>query len=354
MQIRRSFLATVALAVSTAALSQTAPQPPREYAVTPLVTNVSGGAPVTDPGLVNPWGLSRSSTGDWWVSDNTSGLSTLYDGTGKITPLVVTIPTGDSSASSTGSPTGTVFNGTTDFAVAPGKPADFLFATEDGTISGWNPGAAPTAAIIEVNEKQASVFKGLTIAQARVGGVLGNYLYVADFRQARVAVYTGSFAHATELEQAIAKTPIPAGYAPFNVQNLGGNIYVTLAKQDAAKHDQVRGAGQGLVAVITPEGKLIQIFEAGPWFNAPWGVAIASGDFGAFSHDVLVGNFGDGTVMAFNPVTPPPPPPRRVQGQAGRCERQCDRDSGALGAFFRQRHYARRPGDDAVLRGGSG
>jgi uncharacterized protein (TIGR03118 family) len=293
--------ATLALSLAPAALSQATPQ---QYTQTNLVSNVSGEAAVTDPNLQNAWGLSRSSGGDWWVSDNTSGLSTLYSGTtGAITPLVVTIPTGDKTQSATGSPTGTIFNGTTGFTLAAGKPALFLFATEDGTISGWNPGVSPGSAVITVNEKSASVFKGLTMASAKVNGVTANYLYVADFRKARIAVYDTNFKHATWLENAIAKNWLPKGFAPFNVQNLGGNLYVTLAKQDAAKHDEEHGAGLGEVAVITPEGKLIQVFQYGSWFNAPWGVAIASGDFGAYSHDVLVGNFGDGTINAFDPIT---------------------------------------------------
>ncbi len=292
---------TFALAFAPTAFSQATPQ---QYAQTNLVSNVSGQAAVTDSNLQNAWGLSRTSSGDWWVADNTSGLSTLYSGTtGAITPLVVTVPSGDKSQNAIGSPTGTIFNGTSGFAVAPGKPAVFLFATEDGTISGWNPSASPTTAIITVNEKSASVFKGLTMAPATLSGATANYLYVADFRRARIAVYDTNFKHVTAIEKKIATNWIPAGFAPFNVQNLGGNLYVTLAKQDAARHDNEFGAGLGEVAVITPEGQLVQVFEYGSWFDAPWGVAIASGDFGAYSHDVLVGNFGSGTIMAFDPIT---------------------------------------------------
>ncbi len=288
-----------------------------EYAQTNLTANVAGVAAVADPNLVNPWGLSRATNGAWWVSDNGTGLSTLYDGnTGAIKPLVVKIPSGDLNLSPLGSPTGTIFNGTTDFTVAPGKPSVFLFATEDGTISGWNPGVLATTSIVEVNEHSNSVFKGLTLAQASVGEheseegqaprTIANYLYAADFRKGTLAVYDTTFQHATELEERIARTLSLAsrrGYAPFNVQNLGGNLYVTLAKQDKAKHDEISGAGLGLVISMTPEGKLLQIFQTGTFLNAPWGMVIAPSDFGAYSHDLLVGNFGDGTISAFNPVT---------------------------------------------------
>ena len=200
-----------------------APEPFQQYTLQTLVSNISGDAAVVDPNLANAWGLSRSSGGDWWVSDNTTGLSTLYDGTGKITPLVVTIPPGDPNASSTGTPTGTIFNGTTDFAVAAGKPAVFLFSTEDGTISGWNPGAAATKAIIVVNEKQKSVFKGLTAGQAGPqDGPLANYLYAADFRAGRVAVYDKGYRHVGEIENNFLRFSPKAGFAPFNVQNIGG------------------------------------------------------------------------------------------------------------------------------------
>ncbi len=287
---------TLALAFAPLALAQE-----QQYTQTNLVSNLSGAA-VTDPNLVNAWGLARSSTGDWWVSDNGPGLSTLYDGTGKIAPLVVTIPPSDPTVSPTGTPTGTVFNGTPDFALAPGKPALFLFATEDGTISGWNPGANPTKAIIVVNDGQKSVFKGLTIGQARIHGTWANYLYAANFRKGQVSVYDASFHFIDEIEDNFSRFHAPEGFAPFNVQNIGGNIYVAYAKQDSVKHDEVDGEGLGFVAVFRPDGHLLQVLEPGPWFNAPWGLTAAPSDFGSYSHDVLIGNFGSGEILAFDPV----------------------------------------------------
>jgi uncharacterized protein (TIGR03118 family) len=275
----------------------------QQFTETDLVSNISGRAAVTDPNLVNAWGLSRSSGSPWWTSDNGTGLSTLYTGAGVTQGLVVTVPTGDINKASTGTPTGTIFNGTTDFNLAPGKPALFLFATEDGTISGWNPGVNPTTAMIMVNEKSKSVFKGLTMAQATLHGATHNYLYAADFRRGKVLVYDTNFQHVPQLEAAFAKLPIPHGFAPFNVQNLGGNIYISVAEQDADKHDQVAGPGHGFVGSVRPDGTLLQIMQPGNYLNAPWGMAIASGDFGAFSHDLLVGNFGNGTIVAFDPIT---------------------------------------------------
>ena len=292
-------LAAMALGVS--AFAQDSLQ---QYTQTNLVSNQAGVALNLDPDLVNPWGLSRSSGSPWWVSDNGPGLATLYTGVGVKEGLVVTIPTGDPSVSPTGTPTGTIYNGSSiDFLLAPGKPALFMFVTEDGTVSGWNSGVNPTTAVIEVNEKSKSVFKGATIAQDTTGGISTTYLYVADFRKGRVQVYDASFHKVSFGEERFDDDCLREGYAPFNIQNIGGNLYVTFAKQDAAKHDEEDGPGLGFVDVFSPSGRLLQRFEHGPWLNAPWGLTLASEDFGVFSHDVLVGQFGSGEILAFNPVT---------------------------------------------------
>jgi len=253
---------------------------------------------------VNAWGLSRSSGSPWWVSDNGTGLSTLYDGSGNKQALIVTIPTGDPTVSPTGTPTGTIFNGSSvDFLLAPSMPALFLFVTEDGTISGWNPGVNPTTAVIEVNEKGKSVFKGMAVAQVKDGATSTTFLYVADFRKGRVQVYDTSFNRVPTSGERFEDDQLPQGYAPFNIYNIGGNLYVAFAKQDAEKHDEVDGPGRGYVDVFSPSGRLLQRLEHGPWFNGPWGLALASSDFGLFSHDVLVGQFGSGEILAFDPVT---------------------------------------------------
>lgn len=291
--------ATLALAIS--AYGQ-ATFTSHQYAQTNLASDLSGNAAVTDINLRDAWGISRSSNGDWWISDNVSGLSTLYSGTtGAITPLVVTIPTADASVNPNGSPTGTIFNGTPGFAVAAGKPSIFLFATQDGTISGWNPQVQLNKAIITVKEKGSSYF-GLTTADVEDYGVTSTYLYVADFGKRRIAVFDTNFKHVHEIERRINQIPYPEDFAPFNIQNLGGNLYVTIAKK-SRDGDEVHKDGLGVVAVLNPKGRLIQVFETGKFLNAPWGLAIAPGDFGAYSHDVLVGNFGSGTIAAFDPIT---------------------------------------------------
>ena len=299
------YLTTAAATALAAALASSASAQatfnPNQYAQTNLVSDLSGAA-VTDINLRNPWGVSRSSSSPWWVSDNAAGVATLYSGTtGAITPLVVTIPPADPSTNAHGSPTGTIFNGTTGFTVASGKPALFLFATLDGTISGWNPGVQPTTAVITAKDK-GSVYTGLTMATVEDHGVSATYLYAADFGKRRIAVFDTNFRHVSEIEREISRIRLPEDFSPYNIQNLGGNLYVTVAKKGSNGRDE-HAPGLGAVAILNPEGRLIQIFETGNFLNAPWGLAIAPSDFGAYSHDVLVGNFGDGTIAAFDPIT---------------------------------------------------
>jgi len=276
-------------------------QQSQHYKQTNLISNIPGMAAATDQNLVNPWGISRSSGSPWWVSDNGKGVSTLYTGTGSAVQLVVTIPGADGGS---GTPTGQIFNGSQDFQIAPGKPALFLFVTEDGTISGWNPGVNPTAAVVKVNTHSASVFKGMAVAtidNPHVGSA--NYLYVADFRKGRVNVYDTNFHRISMGEEAFEDDRIPHGFAPFNVQNIGGNLYVAFAKQDGTKHDEVDGAGLGFVDVFSPTGRLLHRLQRSKWLNAPWGMAQAPSDFGIYSHDILVGQFGSGRILVFDPVT---------------------------------------------------
>jgi uncharacterized protein (TIGR03118 family) len=268
----------------------------QQYTQTNLVSNAAGPAPKTDSRLVNPWGLSRSSSSPWWVSDNGTGLSTLYNAAGTAQALVVTVP---------GAPTGTVFNGSADFELAAGKPARFLFASEDGTISGWNTGVQPTQAVVVVTTPGA-VYKGLAIAV--VDGK--RQLYATDFHGGHVDVFDASFHPVTRRHGDGDDDGVPfrfrgrlRGLAPFGIQNIGGNLFVTFAKPDAEGKDDVHAPGNGAVAVFTPSGKLIQIFEHVQDLNSPWGLALAPGDFGAFSHHLLVGQFGSGEILAYNVVT---------------------------------------------------
>jgi len=297
-------LGIASLGMFTLASTLTAQQ---HYAQHNLVSDVPGMADATDPNLVNAWGMSRSSGSPWWVSDNGTGVTTLYNTTNNtIAPLVVTIPSGDPNTNPTGTPTGQIFNGTNDFQLAPTLPALFIFATEDGTISGWNPKVPghPTSAVIKVNTHNTSVFKGMTVASLkRPDGSLANLLYVADFRKGRVQIYDANFHHISLGDDAFRDESIPAGYAPFNVQNLGGNILVAFAQQDSTKHDDVSGPGHGYVDVFTTTGHLMLRLQHGTWFNSPWGITQAPTDFGLFSHDLLIGQFGSGQILVFNAVT---------------------------------------------------
>jgi len=266
------------------------------YLQTNLVSDVPGLAVATDPHLVNPWGLSLSATSPWWVSDNGTGLSTLYNGAGAIQGLVVTVPN-LSTVTDPSAPTGTVFNGTaTDFLVAPGKPSRFLFSTEGGTIVGWNSG---TLAVQMVNNSATAVYKGLALAQ--IGGV--NYLYAANFMAGTVDVFDRTFMPVTLSAWAFHDPHIPKSYAPFNVQAIGGMIYVTYAKKEAGSIDEVHGPGKGFVDVYSTDGVLQKRLQHGSWFNAPWGVVMAPADFGGFSSMILVGQFGSGRIAAFDPVS---------------------------------------------------
>lgn len=281
---------------------------------TNLVSDIPGLAAVTDPNLVNPWGMSRSSGSPWWISENGPGLTSLYTGGGAAVSLgnpcpagasnCVVIPSGDPNASPTGTPTGQVFNGTSDFQLSAGNPARFIFVTEDGTVSGWNPAVNKPSAVIKVNTHSASVFKGVALATATLpSGASANFLYVADFRKARVAVYDTNFNRVSFRGDAFRDEGVPDGFAPFNVQNIGGNIYVSFAQQDSARHDEIDGAGLGYVDVFSPTGRLLHRLEHVMALNAPWGMTQAPSDFGAYSHDILVGQFGSGVIDVFDPVT---------------------------------------------------
>ncbi|MEP6849904.1 MAG: TIGR03118 family protein [Acidobacteriota bacterium] len=274
----------------------------QQYQQTNLVSDVPGMAASTDANLVNPWGLVSSSTSPWWVSDNGTGLSTLYNGAGVKQSLTVTVakPPMDPDPAT---PTGVVFNGSSDFQLVSGVPttaARFIFVTEDGTVSGWNPSVNPANSFLKVDNSGLAVYKGATIAQA--GGV--NFLYVANFFSGSVDVFNTNFAPASLPSGAFTDPNIPAGFAPFNVQNIGGNIFVAFAKQDPDKHDEVAGRKLGFVDAFDANGTLLQRFDNGPWMNAPWGLALApASGFGKASGEVLVGMFGSGQVATFDAAT---------------------------------------------------
>jgi uncharacterized protein (TIGR03118 family) len=292
----------------------------QHYKQTNLVSNLASISTPNppDPNLKNPWGLTRSPGGSpWWVSNNNSGTSTLYNGSGGAIPINgtgnVTVPPPNGSPAGTQStPTGVVFNGSpTDFLVAPGKSAHFIFVTEDGTISGWNSGQN---AVLVVDNSDNGSANGAVYKGATSGEIDGNkFLYVTNFRKARVEVYDTNFKRVHLGEDAFDpdgdgdhdrdSERVPRGFAPFNIQNIGGVLFVTYAKQDAARHDDVAGDGLGFVEIFTPAGRHIGHLQDGPWFNSPWGVVWTTRDFGEFSNAILVGNFGSGRIAAFNGFT---------------------------------------------------
>jgi uncharacterized protein (TIGR03118 family) len=281
------------------------------YVQTNLVSDLPGLAMHQDQDLKNPWGLSSGPATPIWVSDNNAGVATIYRGDGTKFILnngtqqvpAVEIPAPGNVPG--GTPTGTVFNATTDFHVSQnGKsaPSRFLFATEDGTIAGWAPSVNFQSAVIAVDNSTATdsagdvgaVYKGL--ASGSSGG--NNYLYATNFRFATVDVLDKDFNQVT-LTGSFSDPSIPAGFAPFGIQNLNGSLFVTYAKQDAAKHDDVKGPGNGFVDVFRTDGTLVGRFASGGTLDSPWGVVLSPASFGSFHEDVLVGDFGDGRINAF-------------------------------------------------------
>src|SRR6201987_5765608 len=298
------------LAFSTLGLAQA-------YQQSNLVSDIQGLAPITDGHLLNPWGLISSSTSPWWVSDNNGGVSTLYNGnTGAIVPLVVNIPPLDANGNGTGTPTGVVFSGASGFTFkANGNTAGsgFTFVTEGGTIVAWGPAINPNDlphdafVVVDYSAKPTAatgaVYKGATIAQMTAGGP--SFLYVTNIRSGRVEVYDTNFKPVNlsgddDGSPAFVDRNIPHGFAPFNVQEVNGNLYVTYAKQNATKHDDFDFPGFGFVDKFSPKGKLLQRLENGPWLNAPWGVALAPPNFGFFSNHLLIGNAGSGQIAVYD------------------------------------------------------
>jgi uncharacterized protein (TIGR03118 family) len=272
------------------------------YAVHNLQSDVPGAAAQTDPDLVNGWGIAAGpATGPatpWWVADNHTSKSTLYNGnTGAKLGLVVNVPGPDGP----GAPTGVVFNGSSEFVISGGggsSAARFIFDGEDGVVTAWNGG---TAAVIAATSLNGAIYKGLAIGGVTTGTATANYLYAADFHNAHVDVYNGSFT-LQNWAGAFVDPGIPAGFAPFGIQNIAGEIFVTYAKQDADAVDEIAGEGLGYVSAFGTDGSFHGRVASGGSLKAPWGLAWAPSNFGKFSNHLLVGNFGDGRINAFRPT----------------------------------------------------
>ena len=304
------------LVCAIAGLSSTAISAPVRastlFGVANLVTDdqMAHPAQITDPNLANAWGISSSPASPFWVSNNANGLSTLYvvkpaTNATSIGPLVVTLPSPDG-GSTAATPTGQAFNSVGGF-----NGDAFLFASEDGTISGWRGALGTTAEVLQTASSD-NVYKGLTL-----GASGGNpYLYAANFRTGEIDVLKGS-PGAPNLLGNFTDPNLPAGYAPFNIANLGGSLYVSYAVQDAAKHDEVPGAGNGIVDVFDLQGVLIRRLATGGLLDAPWGMAIAPSSFGDLAGELLVGNFGDGTINAFDLSTQNPKAPEALKDSQG-------------------------------------
>jgi uncharacterized protein (TIGR03118 family) len=270
------------------------------YKATVMTADTSGVAPNVDPNLVNAWGISFSATGPFWISDNNTGLSTVYNSTGVVQAIVVTIP--PVGGATVGTPTGTVANSTTDFTITQGTksgPALFLFDSEDGSITGWNPGVnATTAVIAKDNAGAGAIYKGMEIANNGTG----NFLYVCNFFNRKVEVYDRNF-NPVNLAGSFTDPQLPATFAPHNIRLINGQLYVLWAKQNATKTDPLFGPGLGVVDIFDLNGNFVKHLTIKGKLNAPWGIAIAPSTFGTFANDILVGNLGDGKITAFNPTT---------------------------------------------------
>jgi len=295
--------ATVALAAGTLALATCAGIPAAAaaghdpgFTQVDLVADTQGAAALVDPHLVNPWGLSQGPSTPVWVSDNGADVSTLVAGGGAgqqpaVNPLVVKIPGG--------APTGQAFNPTTGFVLADKMPARFLFAGEDGALTAWNPQLVPNTSAVPVGSVRGASFKGMAL----MTHAHRPFLLLADFAHGRIDVFDGAFHQVRTAPGAFTDRALPRGYAPFDVAVLGGHVVVSYALRDPKSGDDVKGAGHGFVDVFSPAGRLLSRLARGGVLNSPWGLATAPKHFGRFSGDLLVGNFGDGRINAFDPRT---------------------------------------------------
>jgi uncharacterized protein (TIGR03118 family) len=290
-----ALLASAVLALSALVASNPVGATATTYRQTNLMSDIPGVARTTDPDLVNPWGLAALPGGPLWVADNGSNVATIYTGAQHGSPLmkaplVVSIPGG--------APTGQVANTTSQFVVTDGThsaPALFIFDSEAGDITAWSPTAVPSMPVVSTPH---AVYKGLAM------GTIGSsaFLYATNFRAGTIDMFDGSFTPIPD-KGMFTDPMLPAGYAPFGITNIGGSLYVSYALQDSHRHDDVAGPGHGFIDVYSLDGHLLKRLVQGGDLNSPWGMIKATKSFGAFSNDLLVGNFGDGMIHAYDPTT---------------------------------------------------
>jgi len=274
--------------------AKTTAGPSQFYAQHNLVSDGFVPADHINTDVVNAWGLVSGPTTPWWIVDNGTGKSTLYNVATGTFPLTVTIP---GVGGEQGNPTGIVFNGGTGFVINNGagtSAARFIFASEDGTISAFRGAPVVTVVPNEQAPEHGAIYKGLAIDSE----TNGQFLYATDFHNGAVDIFDASF-HAVTIPGAFTDPSLPPGFAPFGIQNINGTIYVTYALQDEDKEDDVAGPGNGFVDAFTTSGAFISRVASTGELNSPWGLALAPADFGRFSGDLLVGNFGDGRIHAF-------------------------------------------------------
>jgi uncharacterized protein (TIGR03118 family) len=322
----RKLMPTAAIGVLTLIAAARADDDDKQrnaYAVTPLVSNLKVAGTVQDPVLQNAWGVAFTPAGSpFWIADNATGCATLYDGEGKKAALQVSIPLPGNVVPPTdckpanpnappnptpAAPTGIIWNPTTNLATAflvPGTnlPASFIFATEDGTISAWTGGLTPAnQAVLAVDNSKTpkpgfgAVYKGLAFGV----NVDGDFIYATNFRAGTIDVFDHNYKPATT-HGGFFDPDIPIGFAPFDIKEIDGDLFVTYAKQNAQQHDDVGGPGNGFVDVFDTDGHLLRRFASRGPLNSPWGIARASFAFGRFSGLILIGNFGDGQINAFD------------------------------------------------------
>jgi uncharacterized protein (TIGR03118 family) len=286
---RALLVLTLLIGAALVVVSPLSAAKPTTYTVTPLVSDQPGVAPVTDPDLVNAWGLTSTPTSPWWVADNGTNKSTLYRGSdGAKQGLVVSVPDG---------PTGTVFNSTAGFVLPTGGKASFLFDGEDGKIRAWNGAQGTTAIVVKDRSGVGAIYKGLSVADTAAGP----RLYAADFHNNRIDVFDSGF---NLVPGGFVDPSLHQRFAPFNVQVIGNRVFVSYAKQDADAEDEVAGQGRGFVDVYDLAGNLLGGIDGHGQLDAPWGMALAPASFGQFAGDLLVGNFGNGGINVYAEMSP--------------------------------------------------